>query len=75
MVELKLILCVTYMGLILSLYIQIFHGSRGMATEARSKSGMGSLRLVSPMLDSSIPCRSWKNKLQMWTLVCGVVLL
>ena len=43
-----------------------------MATEARSKSGMGSQRLASPMLGSSIPCRSWKNKLQMWTLVCGV---
>ena len=24
------------------------------------------------MLDSSIPYRSWKNKLQMWALVCGV---
>ena len=33
---------------------------------------MGSQRLAPPMLDSSIPYRSWKNKLQMWTLVCGV---
>ena len=43
-----------------------------MATEARSNSSMGSCRLASPMLNSSIPYRSWKNKLQMWTLVCGV---
>ena len=48
-----------------------FHDSRGMATEARSNN-MGSRRLAPPVLDNNIPYRSWKNKLQMWTLVCGV---
>ena len=56
----KLILRVTYIGLLLSLYAN-FLGSRGMATEARSNSGMGSRRLAIPMLDSSIPYRSWKK--------------
>ena len=41
-----------------------------MAKEARSNN-MGSRRLAPPVLDN-IPYRSWKNKLQMWTLVCGV---
>ena len=40
-------------------------------TETRSSS-MGSKRLVPPVLDNDVPYRSWKNKLQMWTLVCGV---
>ena len=42
-----------------------------MATEARSNN-MRSRRLAPPVLDNNIPYRSWKNKLQMWTLVCGV---
>ena len=46
---------VTYIGLLLSLYIS-FHGSRGVTTEARSNSSMGSRRLA-PL---------------MWTLVCDV---
>ena len=33
---------------------------------------MGSRRLAPPVLDNNIPNRSWKNKFQMWTLVCGV---
>ena len=33
---------------------------------------MGSRKLAPPMLDSDIPYRSRKNKLQMWTLVCGI---
>ena len=32
---------------------------------------MGSQKLAPPMLYSSIPYRSWKNKLQMWTMVYG----
>ena len=43
-----------------------------MATKARSNSSMGSRRLAPPMLDSGIPYRPWKNRLQMWTSVCGV---
>ena len=42
-----------------------------MATEAGSNN-MESRRLAPPVLDNNIPYRSWKNKLQMWTLVCGV---
>ena len=42
-----------------------------MAAEARSNN-MGSRRSAPPVLDNNIPYRSWKNKLQMWTLVCGV---
>ena len=33
---------------------------------------MRSWKLAPPVLDSSIPYRSWKNKLQMWALVCGL---
>ena len=67
----KSILCVTYIGLLLSLYTS-FHGSRGMTTEASSNSSMGFRRLAPRITDSSIPYKSWKNKLQMSTLVCGV---
>ena len=37
--------CVTYVGLLLSVYIS-FHFRGGMAIEARSNSSMGSQRLI-----------------------------
>ena len=42
-----------------------------MITKAK-RSNMGSRKLALPILDSDILYRSWKNKIQMWALVCGV---
>ena len=45
------------------LCIQVFMVAEEMTTEAKSNSSMESGRLALPMLDSSIPYKSWKNKL------------
>ena len=52
--------------------VYIFHGSRGMTTEGGNSVSMGSKRLAPPRLSEDIPYKSWKNKLEMWKLVCGI---
>ena len=51
---------------------QILHGSRGMATEGGNSNNIGSKRLAPPRLTEDLGYRSWKNKILMWKLVCGI---
>ena len=43
-----------------------------MATEAENSNNIGSKRLAPPRLTEDLGYRSWKNKILMWKLVCGI---
>ena len=43
-----------------------------MATEGGNINNIGSKRLAPPRLTEDLGYRSWKNKILMWKLVCGI---
>ena len=43
-----------------------------MATEGGNSNNIGSKRLAPPRLTEYLGYRSWKNKILMWKLVCGI---
>ena len=43
-----------------------------MSTEGGNSVNMGSKRLAPPRLSDDVPYKTWKNKLEMWKLVCGI---